>query len=219
MAHFCPDCKITFENRVSNCPRCGYGIANDSQNESFYLNQGYTRFDQSQNATQDIHIKDDDILNQLRGRYNNYVNNIETPHIPESPIAPANEQPRQNPTSNDFFSSFSDTEIHTPETKVQPESEQEPSSTPEFTESPRTNVYRTPTRRFSGFGSGRGAANIPWRAIIYFLIFIAIIAIIVNIWNMRFVILDSVMGFIGAIMPLALIVIGILYLIRTAFRH
>lgn len=216
MAHFCPDCKITFENRVSNCPRCGYGIASDSQSESYYINQGFTRFNHSQGVSQGVHIRDDDILNQLRGRYNNYVNNTETPQVPEPTVTPVTEQPGGNPPSNDFFSSFSETEVRTPETNVQPEPEPEPS--PEFTETPRTNVYRTPTRRFGGFGSGRGAANIPWRAIIYFLLFIAVIAIIVNIWNMRFAILDSVMGFIGSLMPLALIVIGIIYLIRRIFR-
>ena len=108
--------------------------------------------------------------------------------------------------------------MRTPEVNIQHEPETESTDTPTTSHPSRTNIYRTPSRRFGRFDLGRGVSQIPWRAIIYFAIFVAVIAIVVNIWNMRFEILDSVMSFVGSLMPLALLIIGIIYLFRRIIR-
>ncbi len=223
MAHFCPDCKITFENRVSNCPLCGYGIASDAQPESFYINQGYTRFNRAQQSTSGVHIQDDDILNHLKNKYNNYVNTVKTPTNNTPTSSSADQQPHQSAPSNDFFASFTNTNLNTPETnnpqpepEVEPEPQPDPISVPEFTDDTRTNNYYTPRRRV--YRNFRFPSRISFRTIWRLALFIIAIICIVSIWNMRFVILDSVVGFISAILPAALILIGIFYLLRNMFR-
>ena len=224
MAYFCPDCRITFESRVSNCPSCGFGIASDDRSEDYYLGQGYTRYQSPRRPTSSgIHIEDDDVLGDLRRRYNNRYASPTTPSEPAPSSEPVRESGETPSQPNDFFAGFTNNDLHTPETRVDPEPEtprEEPTAsrpaTPRRrTTSERTHSYTTPRRRF---GFGNFGNQIPWRALIYFALFVAVISIIVGIWNMRFAILDSVVGFLGSLMPIAIIIIAIIYLVRSIFR-
>lgn len=59
---------------------------------------------------------------------------------------------------------------------------------------------------------------IPWRALFMLAIIGIAIGGIVTVWNMRDAILNSVLSFVVELMPLALIIGGIIYLIRSLFR-
>ncbi len=226
MAYFCPDCKIIFEKRAINCPRCGYGVATDSQADSFYLNQGFSvfKFPQSRKEGDSVKINDEDILQKIRGRYSDFIK--EEPKQPASPVPPSSqEQPQQQPASGyDFFAAFNNNDVQTPETIIEEEHDSEPEAAPvsipvpQFEEIPRTNNYYTP-RRQRIRTSARRPVRIPWRMIGILAIFAIVIAIIAIIWSMRFVILESIISILTPLIPAAVVIGIIIYCISNRFRR
>ena len=229
MAYFCPDCKIMFESRVSNCPSCGFGIASDDKDGPYYLEQGYIRYQSPcRTASDGIHIEDGDVLDDLRRRYNDNFANHTSHKVSDPSSKPERKSSETSSQLNDFFADFANNDLRTPETCVNPEPEFLRDSAPSDSRAEpslrrttftRTHSYTTPRRRFGGFGGFSSFwRQIPWRVIIYFAFFISVISIIVWIWKMRFAILDSVVNFLGVLMPIAIISIAIIYLVRRIFR-
>lgn len=243
MAHRCPECMQIFENRISHCPLCDFDVVSDDRPEDTYLRAGYTRYRVSGAHTvadnpQGVHIDDDDVLQQIRTGYTSYVadlNRTQSSPAPNPTPAPPvhNPQPRSTggssqPNENeDFFGSFASSRMHTPE----PQPEPEPIRTPAATNTNRgyddsgnrNRNYYTPARHSVGVrsffnGLGRFLAAVPWRVIFYIALAVGVIFGLYSLWQMRFAILESILSFIVALLPLGLIVAGIVALIRSMFR-
>lgn len=69
-----------------------------------------------------------------------------------------------------------------------------------------------------GYTLGSILRAIPWRAVFLLVIIGLFIGGIMTLWSLRYEIVNAVLGFAVELMPLALIIGGIYYLVRSVFR-
>lgn len=238
MAFFCKECKIIYLKKLSNCPGCGGPITEEQLSDESLLNQGFLYHknhpsSSTSSATSDginkapvFSIDSQDALEQLRQDFIN--SNSRSEHNTETvqqPVQNNNASVPSGNSDNDFFSNVSalefqiNTNNHTPP-PVNATQKDKKTTSHQNTAANRPfsgDQDSSPQQRIKTYRPTT-PIHIPWRIILY--VFLAIVAIIavVAIWNARYAIINGIFNFILSLLPLALIVGGIVYLIRRIFR-
>lgn len=205
MAIRCDDCHYLFPQKRSSCPFCGSRVSRDDRTDDALLTAGFTfapqgrRQKQASTPTQD-----------LRYAY-------------EQEQARPTPEPEASPDNKDFFAQFQAPEHATPIPTVaatyQSPLEREPARRRQRNpyeaelralERERRRIDRQ-ARRASFWNRITG---LHWGIIGRVVVIIAVVLAVLAIWRMRYMILDSVLSFLVALMPLLLIIGGIVWVIR-----
>lgn len=228
MAYFCRHCRLAVEKRYANCPSCGGNLDQDVRSCDEFADMGYrivgrrtsqaTSEEQASSPFGSVHNLDNDTLESLRRRYRESLHQDE--HQDDSdPIqgfgtesAPV----RRNEPGDDFFSHYTDVTTPTYEHReilpVEPITYIPPEPLPNRPRRVRTD--------FSGFGYGLILLirAIPWRFVFTLLILAGVAGVVMTIWNMRYVIVNSILSFLVELVPVFLIIGGIVYMIKAIFK-
>lgn len=228
MAYFCRHCRLAVEKRYTNCPSCGGDLKQDARSCAEFANIGYrivgkrtssaTSEEQMNSHLGSVHIRDNDTLDNLRRGYRESIqqdelrNDSEPVHrrwTESEPVGP-------NEPGNDFFSNYTHVASPTNEHREIPPVEPITYIPPE----PLTTHPRRVRPDFSGFGYGLMALvrAIPWRLVFTLLVLAGIVGVVMTIWNMRYVIVNSILSFFIELIPIFLIIGGIVYMIKAIFR-
>ena len=240
MAFRCDDCRYIYKKKRTSCPFCGGRVYNDSNSNDSLLSAGFTWAPgQSQVSTDTIghaqseHSQNDDPFERLRQDFFNeqhHHTRLEAASVPTvTPVPPVKataESPRDC-SDDDFFSgagtsSVPINNIPTVTPRVgQSQTVSTPNNNPDPYERELQELERQrqrEERRYRRREVLNFFANIRWRTIFRILLISAIILVGITIWNMRYVILNSILNLIIALIPSILIIWIIWYLVRSLFR-
>lgn len=229
MAYYCEHCRLVARRRYANCPSCGGGLTSDGRSCADFVRMGYRIVGSRSTSTpsrepissrgDSIHICDDDTLARLRRGYQESFYQCETPEI--SSFSYGDETMQDNIDQPDsgaesFFSRYSSASAApVQESGPQPD---EPFVyiPPEPLPQPRQRICPD----FSSFGYGLMTIlrAIPWRLVFTLLILVAVVGVVMTIWNMRYVIVNSILSFLIELIPIFLVIGGIVYLFKSIFR-
>ena len=240
MAFRCDDCQYLYRKKRTSCPFCGGRVYNDSNSNESLLNAGFTwapgqpqpstdRINHSQNEQSQI----EDPFESLRQDFFNEQQTAthseprSVPTVPPTPASKATAPSTTESPNDDFFSgagtpSAPANNIPTVNPLAgQAQSFSVPNNNPDPYERELQELERQrqrEERRYRRREVLNFFANIRWRTVFRILLIIAIIFAGITIWNMRYVILNSILNFIVALLPIILIIWIIYYLIRSLFR-
>lgn len=214
------------------------------QNEGFTLSDIKARQKKSiSNSSDDFHIDDSDILLSLRQSYDkehrrdNRTNNVSTETSPNWINPPTSQgsthtMPETSRTSvevtsstDDFFSQFQTST--TPTTNIPTigsHSENSTSPTPpvdDGLESELQSIERQQRRirnNYRRLAIMNFLSNINWRTVFRIIVIAAISLGLLTIWKIRYVILDSLLNFFTALIPLIIIVWIIISIFKSFFK-
>lgn len=228
MAYFCRHCRLAAEKCYANCPSCGGDLKQDARHCEEFASMGYriigkrtatsTSEEQRGSALGGVHIQDDDILASLRKGYQESL----LPDKPQNNCEPVrslwteSNPVSQNESGNDFFSNYTDVTSPTYDPQDIPPVEPIPYIPPE----PLPTHPRHVRPDFSGFIYGLMSLirSIPWRLVFTLLILVGVVGVVITIWSMRYVIVNSILSFFVELIPVFLIIGGIVYMIKAIFR-
>ncbi len=251
MAYVCYDCQMIFPSKRANCPFCGGRIYSDEKSDSVLQSEGFTLSDiktnlsnSTNNASDDFHIDDSDILSSLRRSYdkehrradrtNDNVLTTATPHSIAHPASQGSthtipETRRTSvdvtPPTDDFFSQFqaSTTPAANIPTVGAPSENSIPLIPPvdDGVESELQSIERQQRRirnNYRRLAIMNFFSNINWRTVFRIIFIIAVVLGLLTIWKMRYIILDSVLNFFIALIPLIIIIWIIVSIFKSLFK-
>ena len=227
MAYICDDCKYIFPNKRSGCPFCGGRVYNSTLLEKNLLNNGY--LPAPVKATNGNHVKSENLYDDLRQAFfNTQMTDSSKSKVPEvSPETSESLPPdgKAAPFDTDYFSQFSRTlnsESDIPTVEVPPQTQQ---SAPPSQNAPYEQALqelerqrRLLDRQYRRRSALNFISNIRWRTVFRILFVILLIIIAVTIWQMRYVIFNSIISFIINLLPIIIIVWILWYIFRSFFR-
>lgn len=228
MAYFCRHCRLAVEKRYANCPSCGGNLDQDVRSCDEFADMGYRIVgkktalaiseEQATSPFGRIHIRDNDTLESLRKGYQESLHQKE-PQNDSEPVRNFRIDPEpisRNEPGNDFFSNYTDVASPINERREVPPVEPVTYIPPE----PLPIHPRRVNLDFSGLGYGLMVLirAIPWRLVFTLVILSGIVGVVMTIWNMRYVIVNSILGFLVELIPIFLIIGGIVYMIKAIFK-
>lgn len=251
MAYVCYDCQMIFPSKRANCPFCGGRIYSDEKSDSVLQNEGFTLSDikakpisSTNNASDDFHIDDSDILSSLRRSYDKEHHradrtndNASTTATPNSIAHPASQDSTQTtpetsktsvestPPIDDFFSQFQATT--TPATNIPTvgvPSESRQIVTPPVNEGLGRELQsierqqRRIRRNYRRLAIINFISSINWRVIFRIIFAIVVMFGLWTLWKMRYVLLNSVLDFFIALIPLIIIIWIVVSIFRSFFK-
>lgn len=229
MAYYCNRCRLAAEKRYANCPSCGGGLTQDARTCDDFYRMGYRIIGGKNKPTASVtqitpppgsvHIRDDDTLARLRKGYQESLQQDEPqddPYATQSQQFEYDSVSQENSGAGDFFSHY--TNVTPPIQENQDFHREEPFVHIPPEPLPTHNQHIRPD--FSGLCDSMMALlrAIPWRLVFILLILAGIVGVVMTIWNMRYVIVNSLLGFLIELIPVFLIIGGIVYLIKSIFR-
>ena len=230
MAYICDDCKYIFQNKRSSCPFCGGRVYNSTLLEKNLLNDGYMQAPvKATKENHQNHVKSENPYHDLRQAFfNAHVTDSSKSKIPEVAPATSESLPQNNkatPSGTDFFSQFSGTPNSggdIPTVEVPPQTQQPETLSQNDPYEQELQELERQRRRLDRRYRRRSAlifiSNIRWRAIFRILFVILLIIIAVTIWQMRYVIFNSMISFLTSLLPIIIIVLILWYIFRSLFR-
>ena len=251
MAYVCYDCQMIFPSKRANCPFCGGRIYSDEKSDSVLQSEGFTLSDiktktnnSNNNASDDFHIDDSDILSSLRRSYdrehrradrtNDNASTTATPSGIGHPVSQSSTHtmPESSRASveatlptDDFFSQFQATTA--PATSIPTVGVPSENSThlvppvDDGIESELQSIERQQRRirnNYRRLAIMNFFSNINWRIIFRIIIIVAVILGLLTIWKMRYIILNSVLNFFIALIPLIIIIWVIVWIFKSLFK-
>lgn len=225
MAYYCECCRLATEKCYANCPSCGGGLTQDSRSCDDFSRAGYRIIgrpapsaEQTSSRAGNAHIRDDDMLAQLRRGYRESFQQNDAANVASFGYGSEHAQEhreRPDPVAESFFARYSRADA-TSHQEPAPHREEPVYIPPE----PLPRTHRRPHLDLSGIGYGLSALlrAIPWRLVFTLLILAAVGGVVMTIWNMRYVIISSILGFLIDLIPIFLIIGAIAYLIKSIFR-
>lgn len=230
MAYICDDCKYIFPNKRSSCPFCGGRVYNSTLLEKELLNDGYLQV--TVNATKENHqnhIKSENPYDDLRQAFfNAQVTDSSKSKIPEISPKISESLPQDDkatPSGTDFFSRFSGTsnsKSNIPTVDVPPQTQQSETSSQNDQYEQELQELERQRKRLDRQYRRRAAlnfiSNIRWGAVFRILLVILLTIIAVTIWQMRYVIFNSIISFIVSLLPIIIIVWILWYIFRSFFQ-
>ena len=240
MAYHCKTCRIVFDRKYSNCHICGYGLQSDDRPVREYVDMGYELAGRERPALSRPQVDDGDILSNLRSGY-------QREHRQEGPVRetgvetgeriltgdqdffaaagnstgrtarPDTVSPRTASADEDFFARDHQSERRTVKAADQRKDIAENSAAPQLA------PVHPPRRSSFCFGNLwhgflNGVNRIPWAAVLRIILIGLLIWGLAALWNARFLILDSILGFLSVLLPTVLTIILMIYLIRCLSR-
>lgn len=230
MAYICDDCKYIFPNRRSSCPFCGGRVYNNTLTEKNLLNDGYslapvkaTKENHQDNVTQENPY--DDLRQAFFSAQTPDSSKSEVPKVSPETTENLSQDDKTTPSSTDFFSQFSSASssgIDIP--SVEPPTQTQQSDIP-----PQNDPYeqelqelerqrRRLDRQYRRRSALNFISNIRWRVVFRILFVILLIIIAVTVWQMRYVIFNSIISFIVSLLPIIIIIWILWHIFRSFFR-
>lgn len=219
MAIYCNNCRYIYHNDTLNCPHCGVRLNNDTTSEQDLLNRGYLLIEpRNRRASHDsnsfsrpssfantaFEINDKDIFDSLR---TDYTKQQQTNHNSFNP-----EMQQQ-----DYFSQFNNIpNTHESIPEVNPDSQYQDTFDEEAEALERQR--RQINRRYRHTDFLNTLIQIPWGVIFRLLLIVLIACIIIGIWQMRFIIVSSILEFLISLLPIVFLIGAIVYILRSIFR-
>ena len=251
MAYVCYDCQMIFPSKRANCPFCGGRIYSDEKSDSILQSEGFTLSgikaktnNSTNNASDDFHIDDSDILSSLRRSYDKEHRRVDrtndTASTTMTPNAIAHQASQDStrtmpeasrtsveaiPPSDDFFSQFQAST--TPATCIPTVGVPSENNTPlvptveDGIESELQSIERQQRRirnNYRRLAIMNFFSNINWRTVFRIIVIIAVVLGLLTIWKMRYIILDSVLNFFIALIPLIIIIWIIVSIFKSLFK-
>lgn len=230
MAYLCDNCKYIFPNKRSSCPFCGGRVYNNTLLEKDLLNDGYLQAPvKAPKGNQENHVMPENPYDDLRHAFFNAQetesSKSKAPEMPPRTLESLPKDDKAVPSGTDYFSQFSRTlnsENDIPTVKV-------PTQTHQSNPSPQNDPYeqelqelerqrRRLNRQYRRRSALNFISNIRWRAVFRILFVILLIIIAATIWQMRYVIFNSIISFIVSLLPIVIIVWIMRYIFRSFFR-
>lgn len=230
MTYLCDDCKYIFPNKRSSCPFCGGRVYNNTLLEKDLLNDGYLQAPvKAPKGNQQNHIKAENPYDDLRHAFFNAQETVfSKSKVPKMPPRTSESLPEDDnviPSGTDYFSQFSRTlnnENNIPTVEAPTQTQQSDSSPQNDPYEQELQELERQRRRLDRQYRRRSAlnfiSNIRWRAVFRILFVILLIIIAVTIWQMRYVIFNSIISFIVSLLPIVIIVWILWYIFRSFFR-
>lgn len=230
MAYICDVCKYIFPNKRSSCPFCGGRVYDSTLLEKNLLNDEYLRAPIK--ATKENHqndVKSENPYDDLRQAFfNAQVTDSSKSKVPEVSPETSESLPQDDkaaPSGTDFFSQFSITSnsrSDIPTVEVPPQTQQSetpPQNDPYEQELQELEQQRKRLdRQYRRKSALNFISNIRWRAVFRILFVILLIIIAVTVWQMRYVIFNSIISSIISLLPIIIIVWILWYILRSFFR-
>lgn len=231
MAYICDDCKYIFPNKRTSCPFCGGRVYNNTLPEQNLLNNGYslapnkmTKDKKNQPDTAQANHYND-LRQAFLGSQTSESSNNVIPEVPPKKSDDTTSDNTKTPSGVDYFSQFSENPnegIDIPTVEPTPQThhpKDQPQNDPYEQELRELELQR---RRLDRQYRQRAAldfiTNIRWRTVFRVLFVLLLIVIAVTVWQMRYVILNSIINFLLSLLPIILIVWILWYIFRSFFR-
>ena len=225
MAIYCNNCRYIYHNDTLNCPHCGARLNNDATSEQELFNQGFLieprnrRTSHGSNffnrpssfANTAFEINDKDIFDSLRTDYTKQQQQQQqqqqTNHNSSNP-----EMQQQ-----DYFSQFNNVHnTHDSIPEVNPDIQYQDTFDEETEALERQR--RQINRRYRHTDFLNTLIQIPWGVIFRLLLIVLIACVIIGIWQMRFIIVSSILNFLISLLPIVFLIGAIAYILRSIFR-
>lgn len=251
MAYVCYECQMIFPSKRANCPFCGGRIYSDEKSDSVLQSEGFTLSDiqtksnnSTNNASDDFHIDDSDILSSLRQSYdkehrradrtNDNTSTTETSNRIAHPFSQGSTHTTPETSravveatqpTDDFFSQFQAST--TPATSIPTVGVPSENSTPlvppvdDGIENELQSIERQQRRirnNYRRLAIMNFFSNISWRIVFRIIVIVAVVLGLLTIWKMRYIILDSVLNFFIALIPLIIIIWIIVSIFKSLFK-
>jgi hypothetical protein len=242
---------MIFPSKRANCPFCGGRIYSDEKSDSVLQSEGFTLSDiqtksnnSTNNASDDFHIDDSDILSSLRQSYDkehrradrtNYnTSTTETSNRIAHPVSQGSTHTMPEtsravveaaPPTDDFFSQFQAST--TPVTSIPTVGVPSENSTPlvppvdDGIENELQSIERQQRRirnNYRRLAIMNFFSNINWRIVFRIIIAVAVVFGVLTIWKMRYIILDSILNFFIALIPIIIIIWIIIWIFKSLFK-
>lgn len=231
MAYICDDCKLIFPNKRTNCPFCGGRVYDNTLSEQQLLNSGYllaseklTRDNNNNQYDTHQHSPYDELRHAFLSNQSSSPSKDEIPEVsPQTPFNNTNDV--STPPGVDFFSQFSGDsnngiDIPTVEPPLQT-NQPEDQLQDDLYEQELQELERQ-RRRFERQYRRRAAlhfiTNLRWRTVLRIVFVVLLIIIAVSIWQMRYVIFNSLMSFLISLLPIFIVLWILWYIFRSFFR-
>lgn len=225
MAYICDDCKYVFPSRRSSCPFCGGRVYNNTLPEQSLFNNGYSLAPcKMTKAKKQSDVTKENPYDDLRRAFfstqtlsfSGNINPEEPPQKSEGITA----DDKDEPSGVDFFSQFSKKTnggIDIPTVEPQRVHQSEAQLQNVLYEQELQELKRR-QRRFDRQYRRRAVlgfiANIKWQAVFRVLFVVFLIVIAIAIWQLRYVIFNSIISFLITLLPIVLIVWILWYFFR-----
>ena len=219
MAYLCDNCKYIFPNKRSSCPFCGGRVYNNTLLEKNLLNDGYMQAPvKVPKGNQQNHVKPENSYDDLRHAFfSAQKTESSKSKVPEEMSHRTSEGLSKDdngvPYGTDYFSQFSRTlnnENNIPTVEAPTQTQQSDHSSQNDPYEQELQELERQRRRLDRQHRRRSAlyfiSNIRWRAVFRILFVILLIVIAVTIWQMRYVIFNSIINFIVGLLPIVIIV-------------
>ncbi len=247
MSYRCNACLYIFPNKHSNCPYCGGRIFQNEVSDSELINDGFmqaptppsynektTSF--TDNATNNQAHKNGNIFEELQASYNSEHAADQASSRPTTNNASHIEVPRTTPTQADtgsvsteggYFAQFnSGSNSYVPEVEIPPTVSPAPANSQstyhnEAYEREMRQLeeqQRRIQRDYNRLAIMNFISNIRWRNVFRFLFILGIVVLLIVIWNMRYIIIESITNFLISLIPIIIIIAILWYLIKSLFK-
>lgn len=236
MAFICDDCQYIFSKKRSSCPFCGSRVYNNSSSESTLLNEGYSWApgQNSKEANKNAEVSHDhfeDLRQSFFEQQESDTSQNSTPEVAPR-VAPPKSKPKNSPREltntnpeSDFFSQFGGHSSHADDIPIGvPQVQQTQTQPPRQPDSYEQELQELERQRQRAERQYRRRAalnsilNIRWRAVFRIIMIILIVVAGITVWNMRYVIFNSIIDFFISLLPIILIIWIMWYLIRSFFQ-
>lgn len=217
MAIRCDDCHYLFSKKRSSCPFCGGRVYRDDNTDATLLAAGFAFAPQGRQQEQHS-----DPIQSLRQAYYREQQQPTPPDARPTPPPIFTPKPEADQDNLDFFAQFQAPEHSTPiptvATTYQPTHQENSRRRQQNPYEAERQALERERRRLDR-QARRAAfwdrvAGLHWGTIGRVVVIIAVVLAALAIWSMRYVILDSVLSFLIALMPILLIIGGIVWVIR-----
>lgn len=247
MSYRCNSCLYIYKSKKNNCPYCGGRIYQNNTSDDELISEGFS-YDVSINSeTPDNQVLNTesqaDYYAKLQEDYRkeHLATTKANDPAPSPSIAPSpgivnttvdektqNANDKNSIVQGGYFSQFTaETAETTP--PVIPTIERPAANSQQIAPSYHDAEYDAEMRRleeqqrriqrdYNRIAFSNFLHNIPWRAVFRVISIISVIVFLIFIWQMRYVILESIMNFLISLIPLALVIGIFWYLIKSFFK-
>ena len=244
MTYRCPACKLLFANMPVQCPQCRGPVVIDVEDAQNFVSRGYNRHgaaahtEQAQQqkkvqpsvestkstqkaAVPDPVIQDEDLLEALRTSYRQQHRTAQETGgpVPPAPGRSPSSAARQTQASGAVQAAPTARENPVARTSHRASENRDPFA---VAEEPRVERH-TASHRRRGNGTGwfafrNAMAGIRWGTVFRVLLIGGVIALCIAAWVQRQQILDAAMDFVMSLVPCALIIAAIIWLLRKMVK-
>lgn len=247
MSYRCNSCLYIYKSKRNNCPYCGGKIYQNNTSDNELISEGFSYDVSTGSETPDNQVinnesqsnyyaklQEDYRKEHLTANRNNTTPDITTSTSSSLFVSAVEEKPQNTSTQNSigqgsYFSQFT-VETAEPTPPIVPTVEKPSTNRQQAIPSYHDDEYDAEIRRleeqqrkiqrdYNRIAFSNFLHNIPWRTVFHVISIISVIVFLILIWQMRYVIIGSIMNFLISLIPLALVIGIFWYLIKIFFKQ